>query len=109
METKRALSLLHCNALEEVIRRSPNVGQRNERAKIGQTNESSEVTCVDGQMYHKNYSSLRQLYVFELQLSDFYKGQAKKNSREPNTGKHKFHSNTMQRENMLSWTKFLPR
>ena len=81
METKRALSLLHCNALEEVIRRSPNVGQRNERAKIGQTNESSEVTCVEGQMYHKHYSSLRQLsfsFVFELQLSDFHKGQAKK-------------------------------
>ena len=71
METKRALSLLHCNALEEVIRRSPNVGQRNERAKIGQTNESSEVTCVEGQMYHKHYSSLLKLYVLEFQLSDY--------------------------------------
>ena len=71
MGTKRALSLLHCNALEEVIRRSPNVGQTNERAKIGQTNESSEVTCVEGQMYHKNHSSLRKLYVLEFQLSDY--------------------------------------
>ena len=109
MGTNGALSLLHCNALEEVIRRSPNVGQRNERAKIGQTNESSEVTCVEGQMYHKNYSSLRQLYIFELQLSDFQRAQAKKNSQGPNTRKHKSHSNTMQRENMQSWTKFLPR
>ena len=81
MGTKRALSLLHCNALEEVIRRSPNVGQRNERAKIGQTNESSEVTCVGGQMYHKHYSSLRQLNVLELQLSDFNELKLKKFTR----------------------------
>ena len=81
METKRALSLLHCNALEEVIRRSPNVGQRNERAKIGRTNESSEVTCVDGQMYHKHYSSLLKLYVLEFQLSDYNELKLKKFTR----------------------------
>ena len=72
---------LHCNALEEVIRRSPNVGQRNERAKIGQTNESSEVTCVEGQMYHKNHSSLRKLYVLEFQLSDYNELKLKKFTR----------------------------
>ena len=81
MGTKRALSLLHCIALEEVIRRSPYVGQRNERAKIGRTNESSEVTCVDGQMYHKHYSSLLKLYVLEFQLSDYNELKLKKFTR----------------------------